>query len=107
MYEDARELVKEKRFASISELIRHALRGVLYPGGLTVNGFTPEFEDMVLEAEKEPLENDLVWETEADIDNYFRKLKNEIIHDKNKKGRRIQSSVKRVGPQKRSDFASY
>lgn len=97
MYEDAREVVKEKRFTSISELIRHALRDVLYPGGLTENGFTPEFEDAVLKAEKQPIENDTVWETESDIDNYFLKLKNEINSAKNKKNRRIRASVRTVG----------
>jgi len=38
-------------YASISELIRQALRDVLYPK-ITENGFTPEFEEAVLRAEK-------------------------------------------------------
>jgi len=28
---------------------------------LTRNGFTPEFEEETLKAEKEPLKNDIVW----------------------------------------------
>ena len=74
MYQDAKEVQKVEGYASISELIRHALRKVLYPSGLTVNGFTPEFEDMVLESAKEPVSESKTWETEADIDKYFKKL---------------------------------
>lgn len=90
MYSDAKDLVKKENFTSISELIRHALRNVLYPNGLTVNGFTPEFEDMVLEAEKEPIKGSEVWETEEDIDKYFARLENSIKRAKNNKNGSIR-----------------
>jgi hypothetical protein len=74
MYKDAKIVSKEEGYSSISELIRHALRKILYPSGLTVNGFTPEFEDMVLESAKEPISQGMIFETEEDIDRYFKKL---------------------------------
>lgn len=61
MYQEAQKILNKRGYASISELIRDALRGVLYPF-LTVNGFTPEFEQKVLEAAKEPVEKDIVWD---------------------------------------------
>ena len=73
MLEDAKSVTKFEGFTSISELVRHALRQILYPKGLTVNGFTPEFEDLVLESAKEPVSKGIVFETEKDIDRYFKK----------------------------------
>lgn len=75
MYQDAKEVQKVEGYASISELIRHALRRILYPSGLTVNGFTPEFEDMVLESAKEPILKSRVLNTDTDIKDYFINLK--------------------------------
>ena len=74
MYHDAKKVVKNKGYSSISELIRDGLRRVIYEEELTENGFTPEFEDMVLEAAKEPVDKSKVWETQEDIDEYFTKL---------------------------------
>jgi hypothetical protein len=73
MLDDAKSVTKFEGFTSISELVRHALRQVLYPNGLTVNGFTPEFEDVVLESAKEPVSSGLVFKTEKEIDRYFEK----------------------------------
>lgn len=75
MYNDAKSISKEEGYSSISELIRHALRKILYPSGLTVNGFTPEFEDLVLEAAKEPIDKSSAWNSTKDVDTYFKKLK--------------------------------
>jgi Arc/MetJ-type ribon-helix-helix transcriptional regulator len=52
MYEEAKRYVKRRGYASVSELIRDAVRDWLYPR-ITDNGFTPKFENGVLEAEKE------------------------------------------------------
>ena len=60
MYEDAKKHVKRRGYTSVSELIRDAVREWLYPR-ITVNGFTPEFEKLVLKAEKEPREKDRAW----------------------------------------------
>lgn len=62
--------IRERGYSSVSELVRDAVRRVLYPE-LTENGFTPEFEEMVLESAKEPLGNDIVLETDEDIDRFF------------------------------------
>lgn len=76
MYQDAKRVVKEKRYSSVSELVRDSLRRIIYQEEeITENGFPRWFEDKVLEAEKEPEENDIVLETEEDIHNYFLHLK--------------------------------
>lgn len=75
MYKDAKVVSKEEGYASISELIRHALRKVLYPSGLTVNGFAPEFEDLILESAKRSTKNDIVLKTDKDTHDYFINLK--------------------------------
>ena len=74
LYEDAKRVIKQRRFASMSELVRDALRRTLYPE-VTVNGFTSEFEEEVLRAEAEPRTNDIVLKTAEDIKNYFKYLK--------------------------------
>ncbi len=73
MYEDAKKLLKKKHYASVSELVRDSLRKTLYPE-VTENGFTREFEDAVLQAAAEPMDNDIVLETEEDVTRYFRDL---------------------------------
>ena len=70
MYEDAKRHVKKRGYASVSELIRDAVRDWIYPR-VTVNGFTPEFEKMVLKAEKEPRENHIILKSKKDIRAYF------------------------------------
>ena len=74
MLEDAKKHMTKRRYSSMSELVRKTLRKELYPH-LTVNGFTPEFEEEVLRAEAEPVENDIVLETEKEIEDYFLHLK--------------------------------
>jgi Arc/MetJ-type ribon-helix-helix transcriptional regulator len=71
MYEEAKRYVKRRGYASISELIRDAVRDWLYPK-VTVNGFTPKFEKEVLKAASEPMENDIVLNSEKDIHDYFK-----------------------------------
>ena len=75
MYKDVKKVAKKKRYTSVSELIRNALRKLLYKEEVTENGFTPEFEKKVLVAEREPDEKDLVLETQADVRDYFKYLK--------------------------------
>lgn len=44
---------------------------------LTVNGFTPEFEEEILKAAAEPIREDMVMKSEDDINEFFnRMLKN-------------------------------
>ena len=76
MYKDAKKAAKERKYSSISELVRDALRRIIYSKEeITENGFPRWFEDKVLEAEREPEENDIVLKTEKDIHNYFLHLK--------------------------------
>ena len=76
MYEAAKRVMEQKHYSSISELVRDALRKVIDedPNAITENGFPRWFEDKVLEAEKEPIENDTVLETDEDVHRYFRDL---------------------------------
>ena len=87
MYSDAKKLLAKRGYASLSELIRDTLRNILYPR-LTENGFTPEFEEEVLEAAKEPVEKAKVWKSVEDVERYFKKLKKKVsVHDKGQKNR--------------------
>lgn len=74
MYEDARKALSARGYASISEFVRDAMRGILYPQ-LTENGFAPEFEQKVLEAAKEPEDNDIELRTDKEVKDYFLHLK--------------------------------
>ena len=65
MYADAKKAALEKRYVSVSEFIREALRRLLYPG-LTENGFTPEFEEEVLRRERDPNEELIEWDGKTD-----------------------------------------
>ena len=49
MYADMKKALVKRRYTSVSELIRSHPYG-LYPSKVTVNGFTPEFEEQVLAA---------------------------------------------------------
>lgn len=70
------QLVARGWYTSVSELIREGTRRVIKTSPkLTINGFTEEFENKVLEAANEPVDESLVWKNEADIDNYFDNLK--------------------------------
>ena len=88
LYKDIKKTIKERGYSSVSELARDGFRKIIYQEeGLTENGFTPEFEAMVLKSAKEPIDESKVWETEEDIDRYFSKL-----HKKLEKIRHAKSS---------------
>ena len=74
MYKDAKRALVAKRYSSVSELIRDALRKTLY-GEITQNGFTKEFEDQVLASAAEPRKNDIKLRTDKEVEDYFRHLK--------------------------------
>lgn len=42
---------------------------------LTVNGFIPDFEQRVIDAEKEPVQNDIVFQSDRDVIAFFKQLK--------------------------------
>ena len=68
-----KKTVSKRRYTSVSELIREAVRNWLYPR-TTVNGFTPEFENQVIASAKEPRKNDIVLTSDKEIRDYFTKL---------------------------------
>ncbi len=77
LYKDIKKTIKERGYSSVSELVRDAVRRVLYPE-LTENGFTPEFEEMVLEAAKEPIDKAKTIETDEDLENWFAELHKKV-----------------------------
>ena len=72
MYQEAKKVITQQHYSSVSELVRDALRRFLSLKKITENGFTEEFEDLVLKSAAEPEENDYVLETEEDVHNYFK-----------------------------------
>lgn len=81
MYTDMKKALVKRSYTSVSELIREAVRTLLYPSKLTVNGFTKEFEDQVLAASKSSHKNDIQLKSNKAIQNYFEHL---VIPKKNK-----------------------
>lgn len=90
MYNDAKMAVGLRGYASISELIRDALRDVLYPE-VTENGFTPEFEEEVLQAASEPIENSVEWDGKTPFVEFVR------THPPKNAQNKVHQSVLRAG----------
>ena len=80
MYKDAKKTVSTKGYSSVSELVRDALRRMLYAPP-TENGFSKVFEEEILSSATEPLNKDGVWKNEADIKAHFKKLKKRQSND--------------------------
>ena len=75
LYKDAKNTVSKMHYASMSELIRDALRRIVYSQSPSEEYFSEDFEDKVLRRAKEPYDSDIVFETEEDLKNYFLNLK--------------------------------
>jgi Arc/MetJ-type ribon-helix-helix transcriptional regulator len=75
LYKEAKNTVSKMHYASMSELIRDALRRILYSEVSSEEYFSKDFEDKVLRRSKEPYDSDIVFETEEDLRNYFSNLK--------------------------------
>lgn len=94
MYKDAKAQLDSRGYSSMSELIRDALRDELYPR-VTVNGFTPEFEEEVLKAAAEPIEDSIKWDGKGSFTDFVLKhpvkryAKNQIHRQVSKKSQRI------------------
>jgi len=73
MYDDAKQMLVGKRYTSISELMRDALRRMLYQN-ISENGFSEEFETEALQSSRESEETDITLETEADVNRYFQNI---------------------------------
>lgn len=61
LLDDVKKMLSARGYSSVSELVREALRDMVYPN-LTENGFTPEFEEEVLRRAAESTENDIEWD---------------------------------------------
>lgn len=58
----------------IGKTVRKTADSLIRRRRLTVNGFTPEFEDEVLKAAAEPVREDMVMRNEDDIDEFFNRM---------------------------------
>ena len=75
----AKAQVKAGNYSSISEVIRDALRKTfLRPPELTINGFTQEQEDEILQISRTSPKDDLTWNTDADIKKFFKQLRADV-----------------------------
>lgn len=74
MYRDAKKIVAERGYSSLSELVRYALRNVIYhEPKLTENGFTPEFEEEILRRANDPNEKYIEWDGKTDFTEFVLK----------------------------------
>lgn len=99
LYAEAKRKAKRYHYASISELMRNALRWWLSDEDLTVNGFTPEFEAEVLEAEKEADKGNVVrWDGKGSFTDFVLKEgeKKWGKHDKSKSCRKVLSRAEKA-----------
>lgn len=94
MYQDAKKILSKRGYASISELIRDALRDTLYPR-ITENGFTHEFEERVLESAKEPIEKSIEWDGKTPFTDFVLRQKSRA-NDKNKIHRKLSKRSRRI-----------
>lgn len=73
MYRDVKKISSNRGYSSVSELVRDALRKILY-SEVTTSGFSREFENEVLESSAQSPRKDIVLKTNQDINKYFRKF---------------------------------
>lgn len=94
MLEAAKKVVKSKHYASISELMRDALRKELKRQEITENGFTREFEDQVLMSAGGE-DSGEVWEKPEDIDRFFDRIDKEIREEygKSKISKKVRANA--------------
>ncbi len=102
LYAQAKRRAKKYHYTSVSEVIRDALRWWLNDN-LTRNGFTPEFEEEVLKAEKEADAGKVVeWNGKGSFVDFV--LKHPVFKNaKNKVRRKISRKVE-TNSQRRSRF---
>jgi len=63
LIETAKQLVAAGWYTSVSEVLRSGVRQLAAGRQqLTINGFTPEFEEEVLRAAAEPVDKSLAWD---------------------------------------------
>lgn len=80
MVDEVKKIIKKRGYATMSEYVRDILRDSIYPR-LTENGLAPAIESDILQSASEPVENDIVLDTDEEVRNYFTKLN----HPKNRR----------------------
>jgi len=72
MYADAKKIMAKQRYASFSEFLREQVRQAIYQAkGLTVNGFTPEFEAEVLRRANDPYAEVFHWDGKGSLHDFM------------------------------------
>ncbi len=95
LYEAAKKRQKADHY-TFSEMIRDALRWWMNPR-LTRNGFTPEFEREVLEAEKEADAGNVVeWDGKGSFDKFVLTHPVPNAHAKNKVRRKVSTKSSEI-----------
>ena len=74
MYKDVKKMLSGRGYSSVSELVRDALRKILY-SEITESGFSWEFENEVLESAAQSPRKDIVLKTDQEINKYFRRFR--------------------------------
>ena len=67
---------------SIGQFIRKRAKNLIRRRRLTVNGFTPEFEEEVLKAAAEPVDESRVMETDEDFERFYESLRSRVARQK-------------------------
>jgi len=70
MYKDVRSLAKNQSYSSVSEVVRDALRKLMNTS-YSIDSTPQYLVDAAIAAEKEPVQDDVMLESEEDIDSYF------------------------------------
>lgn len=104
LYKEAKKHQVNYHYSALSELIRDALRWWLNPR-LTRNGFTPEFEQEVLEAAAEPVEDSIEWDGKGSFVDFV--LSHPVkSHAKRSAHRKIQQKLAKSGFRDPDDWDS-
>jgi len=74
MYKDIKKMLSGRGYSSVGELVRDALRKILYTE-TTESGFSREFENEVFDSAAQSPRKDIVLKTDRDINKYFTKFR--------------------------------
>jgi Arc/MetJ-type ribon-helix-helix transcriptional regulator len=73
LYSQAKAYMENTGYASISEVMRQALRKLLRLEELTENGYTKQAEESILKEIKKPTDG-LIFKQGEDVDDFFDKI---------------------------------
>lgn len=84
LYSQAKNYMENTGYASISEVMRQALRKLLRLEELTENGYTAQAEESIVKVMKEPALKDLTFKHGDNVDDFFKKLNKKTNKFKNR-----------------------